>query len=221
MLTWGIPTTVVELVPSIPSLLSYYYADGEAVRNNPRGRIVVDDARRFLERSAETFDVIVVDPPPPPEAAGSSLLYSTEFYNTLRRRLAPDGILQQWLPYGEKIVISAVAKALAERFPYVRVFTSVEGLGFHFLASGRLIPNRTAAELAQRLPAAAAKDLIEWGPALSPEHQFLAVVGRELPFSLVIGLYKDAPVLTDDRPVNEYYFLRRLVSPPTALPVNR
>jgi predicted membrane-bound spermidine synthase len=221
MLTWGIPTTVVELVPSIPSLLSYYHADGEAVRNNARGRIVVDDARRFLERSAETFDVIVVDPPPPPEAAGSSLLYSTEFYNTLRRRLAPDGILQQWLAWGDKIVISAVAKALAERFPYVRVFTSVEGWGFHFLASGRPIPNRTAAELAQRLPAAATKDLIEWGPALSPEHQFLSVVGRELPFSLVIGLYKDAPVLTDDRPVNEYYFLRWLLSPPNALSTNR
>jgi hypothetical protein len=181
----------------------------------------VDDARRFLERSAETFDVIVVDPPPPPEAAGSSLLYSTEFYNTLRRRLAPDGILQQWFPNGEKIVISAAAKALAERFRYIRVFTSVEGWGFHFLASGRPIPNRTATELAQRLPIAAAKDLLEWGPALSPEHQFLAVIGRELPFSLVIGLYKDAPVLTDDRPVNEYYFLRRLVSSPTALLTNR
>jgi spermidine synthase len=210
MLTWGIPTTVVELVPSIPPLLSYYHADGKAVRNNPRGQIVVDDARRFLERSGETFDVIVVDPPPPPEAAGSSLLYSTEFYNTLRRRLAPDGILQQWFAYGEKIVISAVAKALHEQFPYVRVFTSVEGWGFHFLASGRPIPNLSAAELAQRLPSAAAKDLIEWGPTLSPERQFHAVVEREIPFSSVINLYKDAPVLNDDRPVNEYYFLRRL-----------
>jgi len=216
MLTWGIPATVVELVPSIPSLLGYYHADGDAVRSNPRGRIVVDDARRFLERSGETFDVIVVDPPPPPEAAASSLLYSTEFYDSVRRRLAPGGILQQWLPEGEKIAISSAAKALGERFPYIRVFRSVEGWGFHFLASDRPIPNRTASELAQRLPADAAKDLVEWGPARIPERQLVGVIGRELSFSSVIGLYEGAPILTDDRPVNEYYFLRRLLNPAAA-----
>ena len=42
--------------------------------------VVVDDGRRFLDRTVEQYDVVVIDPPPPVEAAGSSLLYSREFY---------------------------------------------------------------------------------------------------------------------------------------------
>ncbi|HXY53046.1 MAG TPA: hypothetical protein VEM40_00045 [Nitrospirota bacterium] len=210
MLSWGIPTTVVELVPSIPSLLGFFHQDGEAVARNPLGRIIVDDARRFLDRSAETYDVIVIDPPPPVEAAASSLLYSSEFYECARKRLAPDGILQQWLPYGEKVVMSAVVRALTKRFPYVRAFISVEGYGLHFLASASPIPSRTAAELAARLPETARHDLIEWGPETSATMQLMRVILTEIPIQLVINSYPNAPVLTDDRPVNEYYFLRRL-----------
>jgi spermidine synthase len=213
MLSWGIPVTAVELIPSVPLLLPFYQADGGALLHDPLGRIVVDDARRFLDRSTETFDVIVIDPPPPVRAAASSLLYSSEFYASARRRLAPDGILQQWLPKGELIVVSAVARALAEQFPYVRVFRSVEGWGFHFLASGRPIPRRTPREMAFRLPEAAARDLVEWGPAKTADLQFLEVLRNEMRLEAVIGVDPGAPVLTDDRPVNEYYFLRHLLRP--------
>ncbi|MBI3447859.1 MAG: hypothetical protein HY049_02900 [Acidobacteria bacterium] len=79
MLSWGISSTAVELVPSVPSLFGYYHQDAEKLIHLPTARIVVDDARRFLERSRESFDVITVDPPPPVEAAGSSLLYSKQF----------------------------------------------------------------------------------------------------------------------------------------------
>lgn len=214
MLTWGIPTTVVELVPSIPLLIGFFHSDGEAVARNPLGRIVVDDARRFLDRSAETYDVIVVDPPPPVEAAASSLLYSSEFYQSVRRRLSPDGILQQWIPGGEKVTVLAAARALAASFPYVRVFVSVEGYGLHFLASARPIPSRTAAELAARLPDAAGRDIIEWGPEQSAEMQFMRVLPSEIPIQWFMDMGREAPMLTDDRPINEYYFLRRLLSPP-------
>lgn len=210
MLTWGIPTTVVELVPSVPLLIGFFHPDGDVVAHNPLGRIVVDDARRFLDRSAETYDVIVVDPPPPVEAAASSLLYSTEFYKSVKRRLAPDGILQQWIPGGEKVSVLASARALAASFPYLRVFLSIEGYGLHFLASARPIPDRTAAELAAHLPDAARRDLIEWGPEPNAEAQFKRVLPNEIPLRVFINNDR-APVLTDDRPVNEYYFLRRLM----------
>src|SRR5262245_23832034 len=52
MLSWGIPATVVELVPSVPGLLPFFQVDGAAMLNSsPDAHIVVDDARRFLERS--------------------------------------------------------------------------------------------------------------------------------------------------------------------------
>ena len=135
MLSWGISSTVVELVPSVEKLLPFFQTDGEQLRRAVKGTIVVDDARRFLEHSPRIFDVIVVDPPPPIEAAASSLLYSREFYATVARRLAPDGIFQQWIPNGAPVVQAAMVKALAAQFPYVRAFTSVEGWGVHLLAS--------------------------------------------------------------------------------------
>ena len=164
LLSWDIQTTAVELVPSVPRLFSYYHPDGPALLRSPLSRVVIDDGRRYLERSSEPYDVITIDPPPPVEAAGTSLLYSKEFYSIIKRRLKPGGILQQWLPRGDAVVKAAVARALEESFPYVRVFHSLDNRGFHFLASNQPIVLRTAHELAERMPAKAAQDLVEWGP---------------------------------------------------------
>ena len=80
LLSWNIPTTAVELVPSVPRLFWYYHPDGPELLTSPRSHVVIDDGRRYLERSREQYDVITIDPPPPVEAAGTSLLYSKEFY---------------------------------------------------------------------------------------------------------------------------------------------
>jgi spermidine synthase len=207
-LSWGIDSTVVDLVPSVPALFGYFHADGPQVLQSPRSHVVADDGRRFLERTTGQYDVIVIDPPPPIQAAGSSLLYSKEFYTTARKRLRPDGILQQWYPGGDLATTASIARALKESFPYVRVFFSIEGWGMHFLASNQPIQKKTAAELAARLPPAAAADLVEWGPFPTPEQQFAAVLKKEVAIDWVIAADKDAPAMQDDRPVNEYYLLR-------------
>jgi predicted membrane-bound spermidine synthase len=207
-LSWGISSTVVELVPSVPQVYGFFHADGPSLLQSPRSHLVIDDGRLFLERTSELYDVITIDPPPPVEAAGSSLLYSTEFYTLVKRHLRPGGILEQWLPNGEPIVQSSVAKALRQSFPNVRVFVSVMDYGFHFLATMSPIPPVTAATLVSRMPSQAAADMIEWGPESSPERQFAAALSRELPLDQLIQLYPDAPAMDDDRPVNEYYYLR-------------
>jgi spermidine synthase len=207
-LSWGIPVTVVELVPSVPKAFGFFHADGEKLLRSPRATVVIDDDRRYLERTRETYDVIVIDPPPPVAAAGSSLLYSTDFYRVLARRLRPGGILQQWLPGADLTAGSAFAQAIRASFPYVRTFRSVEGWGFHFLCSFQPLPRRSAAELASQLPPAAVKDLLEWGPEDTAEAQIRSVLDQELPLQQLVDGAPDAPMLTDDRPVNEYYLLR-------------
>ena len=209
-LSWDVPVTVVELVPSVPSLFGYFHADAGQLMQSPNARVVVDDARRFLERTRESFDVIVIDPPPPVAAAGSSLLYSAEFYQLARRRLRPGGILQQWLPGGDAAVKSAFAQSLRQSFPDVRVFRSIEGWGYHFLAANSPMSRLRAATLAARLPPAAARDLLEWGPEASVAIQLDTVLSRELPIEELIQGDPAAPLLTDDRPVNEYFLLRRI-----------
>jgi hypothetical protein len=41
------------------------------------------------------------------------------------------------------------------------------------------------------------------------ETQFQPVVTGEIPLQTLIDADPHAPMLTDDRPINEYYFLRR------------
>jgi hypothetical protein len=55
------------------------------------------------------------------------------------------------------------------------------------------------------------KDLLEWGPHPTAEGQFQAVLNTEMPLERMIDNAPGAPMLTDDRPVNEYYLLRRLL----------
>jgi len=78
---------VVDLIPSVPKLFPYFHAGAPEVLASPLAHIVTDDGRRFLERTSQTFDSIIVDPPPPVPAAGSSLLYSEEFYSLVKQHL--------------------------------------------------------------------------------------------------------------------------------------
>ncbi|MGD1154639.1 MAG: hypothetical protein ABSA41_02305 [Terriglobia bacterium] len=214
VISWGVPATAVELVPSVPRLFSYYHDDGARVLASPLSHLVIDDGRRYLERSPQKYDAIIIDPPPPVQAAGSSLLYSEEFYAVAKERLQPGGILQQWLPEGDNAVQASVARALKNSFPYVRVYRSVEGWGWHFLASLRPIPARSAADLVARMPAGAVVDLMEWGPAKTPNQQFDRVLSTETTTGQMIALSPSTPALQDDRPINEYFLLRKLVATP-------
>ena len=91
------------------------------------------------------------------------------------------------------------------------MFPPVDGWGEHFLASNGPMNRYTAAQLAARVPPAAARDMLEWGPATTVESQFERMLSGEIPLRKLIDADPGAPALTDDRPVNEYYFLRRLV----------
>ncbi len=210
-MSWGIPVTVVELVPSVPKLFTFFHPDGEEILQSPRAHVVVDDGRRFLNRSAEKFDAIVIDPPPPLEAAGSSLLYSRDFYLLAKEHLTPDGILQQWLFQGDNADRAAVTRALVDVFPFVKVYESAWiHRSYHFLASQSPIPDLTARELVARMPASAVADMMEWGPAPTPEQQLYLLVSHQVAPQNLIALAPQTPDLQDDRPINEYNRLRRM-----------
>jgi len=208
MLSWGIHATVVELVPSVPKLFGYFHPDGPALMQSPEARVVIDDGRRFLERSSERFDVITVDPPPPVPAPASSLLYSREFYAIVKRHLKQGGIAQIWLPGGDDETVGAVARALVESFPHVNAYDSVEEWGIHFLASMDPLPDVDASNLPQALPAAAQRDLVEWEEDPAPKVMD-SVLKHKRDMGEFLKLAPGTPAIQDDRPINEYFLLRR------------
>jgi hypothetical protein len=67
---------------------------------------------------------------------------------------------------------------------------------------------RTPSELVARMPVKALADLVEWGPFKDPQQQFGIVNPNRYSLDDLIALSPDTPALQDDRPVNEYYFLR-------------
>ncbi len=209
-ITWNIDTTVVELVPSVVKAFGFYHADAARFVNATNGHIVTDDGRRFLRRTDKKFDVIVVDPPPPVQAAGSSLLFSREFYELAKQHLNPGGILQMWFPGDEELKTDqAVVRSIHESFPYVRCFGSVVHVGIHMLGSMEPIEQLDAGQLAARMPESAQKDLVEWAPGKTASSYLAEVLNYEYAVPMILNPDPSVQV-TDDRPFNEYYLLRRL-----------
>jgi predicted membrane-bound spermidine synthase len=83
---------------------------------DPRLQVVIDDGRRFLLQSADTYDLILIDPLRT-ATAYSNNLYSHEFFELAARRLSAGGIFLVWMDEG-----FVLPRTLLSAFPEVRVY---------------------------------------------------------------------------------------------------
>jgi len=60
--------------------------------DDPRVKVLHEDARRFIAEGDEKFDVIILDLPEPMEAGPAIKLYTREFYSEVSEHLMPDGV---------------------------------------------------------------------------------------------------------------------------------
>lgn len=98
-------------------------------------------------------------------------------------------------------------KSVAESFSIVRTFYSTGEYGIHLIASMQPLPLHPPEELAAKLSQKSAADLIERGPQNSVTEQFREVLEREELVEKFIAASPVSPVLSDDRPVNEFFGL--------------
>ncbi len=84
---------------------------------DPRVSLIDGDGRRFLLAGGEPYDVIVVDAVRPNTAYAGNL-YSIEFYEMVKSRLAPGGLFVQWVPTGR--VLNSVMRGLPSRLDHRR-----------------------------------------------------------------------------------------------------
>ncbi len=103
-------------------------ARGFAPRNgaafaDPRGAILIDDAKTFFSTRNRRYDILVSEPSNP-WVSGVSSLFTVEFYRRIRSHLNPGGILVQWFQLYEidASLLSSVMRALGEAFPDYAVF---------------------------------------------------------------------------------------------------
>jgi spermidine synthase len=70
----------------------YLYPWHQGAFNSPRCKLVVGDAKKFIEEQDEKFDVIISDLPSPIEGGPAYQLYTIEFYHDLIKRLNKGGV---------------------------------------------------------------------------------------------------------------------------------
>jgi spermidine synthase len=133
---------VCELEPLIPKVVSKYFKDvNYDVAANPNVHIVYDDARHYMLTTREKFDVITSDPIHP-WVKGAATLYTKEYFEHVKARLNPGGVVTQWVPLYESTedaVRSEIATFL-EVFPNGAIFRNDArgGNGYDVVLVGRL-----------------------------------------------------------------------------------
>jgi hypothetical protein len=86
---------VAEISPAIARAAPLFDFANLGASRNPKVRIVPGDAYRSLQHASGRFDLIVSEPSNP-WVAGVEMLYSREFLEAARARLAPGGVHAQW-----------------------------------------------------------------------------------------------------------------------------
>ncbi len=89
---------------------------------DPRTDLRYLDARKYLEETLETFDVILIDISEPIEEGPAYLLFTKEFYETVWERLTPAGVVALQagtVSLNDLTCYAAIQSTLSQVFPVV------------------------------------------------------------------------------------------------------
>jgi predicted membrane-bound spermidine synthase len=194
--------TIVDINADVFDAAPLFKDSNMGILGDSRVHPVMEDGRHFLAVTGEHFDIISFEPPPP-IAEGAASLYTTEFYELAKRRLGPDGILAQWIPFIQQndIVNRGLLRSMLDVYKEVHVYapSRLEGV---ILASDQ--------------PMVA--DVATWEKTIAANPTVRANlddVSLGTPEALIGSLILDtagvrrwvagAPAVTDDLPTVEYF----------------
>ena len=165
----------VELEPETIKGSRYFEHVNNRPLNDPRLRLIIDDARTYLRVTPTRYDMIVSEPSHP-WVPGVANLFTKEFFEMGRNRLTESGVFVQWVQIYQLSTdtLRTVLATFQKVFPHVLVFR-VEGAtkGKDLLLVGsqtpmnldrlgeRITDRRMAAELA-RVDIGNADDVRAW-----------------------------------------------------------
>ncbi|MBK9063636.1 MAG: fused MFS/spermidine synthase [Acidobacteria bacterium] len=195
----GLETRVVsELLPGVVRAAPLF-AGNLGAGADPRLEIRIGDGRHELLRRTDRYDLITLEPPPP-SAAGVVNLYSRDFYELCRARLAPGGLMAQWwpLPTQNDEDSRSLVRSFLDAFPYASAWTTEL---HEMLLVGSMSPiELDASRVTARFSAGAvAASLAEVGVESPAALLGTWVTGREGLERYAAG----APAVTDNRPLIE------------------
>jgi spermidine synthase len=133
--------TICEIEPIIPPISTRFFGEQNYhVANDPRTHIVFDDARHYVMTTTEKFDIIASDPLDV-FAKGTAALYSTEYFEAVKRRLNPGGIFTLYVPLYESDLrtVKSELATFFDAFPNATIWANtVDGRGYDMVFMGQL-----------------------------------------------------------------------------------
>ena len=130
----------VEIEPEMVAASRAFRPANHRVFDDPRSRIVIDDAKSYFAATGRKFDLIISEPSNP-WVSGVSGLFTQEFYHRVRNNLTANGVLGQWLhlyEMNDSLVVSVLA-AIDQNFKSYEVFFTSNS-DVLILASNRSTP---------------------------------------------------------------------------------
>ena len=114
---------MVDIDEEVIALVKKYLPDhNRGAFADARTELYHVDAREYLEKSTEEFDIIVIDLPDPIEEGPAYRLYTREFYKIVFDRLSDDGLITVQAgsaSFNELLNLTAVNNTLNSVFPIV------------------------------------------------------------------------------------------------------
>jgi spermidine synthase len=185
----NVTVDVVELSRAVVDGSQFFKNINFDLLSRPNVRLHVDDGRNFLMMNRKKYDVITADIILP-RHAGAGSLYSREYYELVRRSLADGGLAMQWNGGDSATEYKLLMRTFMSVFPH----TTLWGDGSLMLGSTRPFTlSRTAYE--------ARRTTFEQFPWDLATLKRIYVAGTD-ELKAFIG---DGPILSDDRPVIEYF----------------
>ena len=180
---------VVELSAAVVAGSAYFKDINFDLLSRPNAHLRVDDGRNFLMMRRKKYDVITADIILP-RHAGAGSLYSKEYYELVRDALAEGGLVMQWNGGDSMTEYKLLMRTFLSVFPY----TTLWGDGSLMLGSMKPFTLSQSAYEARR----AGFELFPWDLATLKR---IYVAGTD-DIKAFVG---DGPILTDDKPVIEYF----------------
>jgi spermidine synthase len=130
---------ICEMEPIIPKTAKrYFHQEHYNVLDDPRTQVFYDDARHYVLTTPEKFDIITSDPIHP-FVKGSATLYSKEYFEMVKGRLNPGGIVTQWVPLYESDMptVKSEIATFFDVFPDGSIFANeLSGGGYDLVMLG-------------------------------------------------------------------------------------
>jgi spermidine synthase len=117
----------IEIEPAMVEGARAFLPIVAAAFEDPRSRIVIDDAKSYFARGRNRYDIIVSEPSNP-WVSGVASLFTEEFYARLSGYLNEGGVLSQWLHTYEidSATLASILKAIAKTFPDYAVYSTID-----------------------------------------------------------------------------------------------